>query len=269
MRKSAVVIPVFALIAGVIGFLLRRTEVNTAFDLTTGFAVRGAAVTTILIVVSIAVTVLAVAAGILISARLKAENDYAGAFAHGGFSYFAVSFALGIVWIAANVLYFFNVYAMDALSILDLIFVFLGVVAAISLMFLARGAYKGRGGGELALFSVVPSIFFCFWLILLYKNNAANPVVLRFSYQCLAIAGAALSYYFSAGFVFRKAVTGRMVFSYLVTIFFCAVVLADAVSLPVKIIFALTLVNAFVNAVVFLRNLRSKTEEEEAHPPAQ
>jgi hypothetical protein len=258
MRKSAVVIPVSALIAGFFGFLIRQMEVNTMFDVATGFAKRDSIVSTILIVMSVAVIALSVLAGSMLSRRMKAENIYSRAFEPRGFAYLAVSFILGVMWLAADIWYFIDVFGAGAMSVLNVIFVFLAAVSAISVIFLARGAYKGRDGGEMLLFSVIPPLFFCFWLIVLYKDNAADPVVLRFAYQCLAIAAAALSTYFSAGFVFRKSASGRTVFSFLVTIFFCAVVLADAVSLPVKIIFGVTMVGAFVNAVVFLRNLGGK-----------
>jgi hypothetical protein len=258
MRKSAVVIPAMGLVAGAIGYLVRQMEVNTMFDPATGFAKRDSVVSTILIVISIAVIALAVLAGILTSRRMAADNDYSRAFQPKGFTYLAVSFILGVVWLVADVWYFFDAYKSGDVSVLTVIFVFLAVVSAISVIFLARGAYKGRSSGEMLLFSVVPPLFFCFWLILLYKDNAANPVVLRFGYQCLAIAAAALSTYFSAGFVFGKSTVGRTAFSFLVTIFFCAVVLADTISLPLKLIYGLTIVMAFMNAVVFLRNLREK-----------
>jgi hypothetical protein len=128
------------------------------------------------------------------------------------------------------------------------------------MMFMARGAYKGRSGGELMMFSIIPPLFFCFWLILVYKDNVANPVILRFAYQCLALAAGALGAYFSAGFVFGKAAAGKTLFSFLVTIFFSAVVLADEMPTPAKIIYAVTLVGSFMNAVVLLRNLRGKYE---------
>lgn len=270
MRKSAVVIPALALIAGICGFLIRRVEINTAFEADTGFAVRGAPVTLALIAVSGAVIALAVLAGILASVRMKAENDYTRAFAPGSFLYLAVSSILGIAWLGADVLYFFSVYGQGGtiglagspiISILDIIFIFLAAVSALSVIFLARGAHKGRGGSDLLIFSVIPSVFFCFWLIILYKNNASNPVILSFAYQCLAIAAATLSFYFSAGFVYKKAATGKTLFSFLVTIFFCAVSIADNIGLPLKIMFGLMVLYAFMNAIVFLRNLKSKNEE--------
>ena len=271
MRKSAVVIPLLALVAGVIGFLIRQVEVTTAFEAGTGFAKRGEAITAVLIAVSVAAVVLAVAAGTLISRRRRAESDYSSVFSTRGMAYFALSLIMGIVWLAADAMYFLDVYnrtrettglfAMTGgFPILDAIFVFLAAVSAISVISLAWGARIGRGGTGMMIFSVIPSVFFSFWLILLYKNNASNPVILQYAYHCLAIAAAALSAYFSAGFVYKKVATGRMLFSYLVTIFFCTTVLADDITLPLKLIFAVAALGALVSCVVYLKNLKRKDE---------
>jgi hypothetical protein len=258
MRKSAVAIPIIALIAGAFGFLFRQMEINTAFERVTGFAKRGALSTTLLLVLSVLVIILATLFAVLTRNKYKAENDYSKAFAPKGFLYIGVSFILGLGWIIADVFYFLNKRAAAALTVIDFIWIFLAAVTAFSLVFLARGAYKGRSGTEMLLFSIVPPIFFCFWLIVLYKDNAANPVLLSYCFQCLAIAAATLSFYFSAGFVYKKAVTGRALFSFLITIYFCAVVLADTVILPVKVFFGIMLILHFIASVVFIRNLKQK-----------
>ncbi len=270
MRKSAVAIPLFALIAGAIGFVFRQMEVNTGFESATGFAKRDFQLTAILIGLSALVIVLAAVYAIITGRKLKAENDYSKAFAPRGFLYIGTSFVLGVCWLVAAVMYFIQkraagISAIESIptpsvAVIDYIFVFLAAVTAFSLVLMALGAYKGRSGTEMILFSLVPSIFYCFWLIIMYKDNAANPVLLSYAYQCIAVAAAALSAYFSAGYVYKKSVTGRTLFSFLVTIYFCSVVLADNVILPIKILFGVTMLLQFVNAVVFIRNLKQKED---------
>ncbi|NLA86521.1 MAG: hypothetical protein GX847_04400 [Clostridiales bacterium] len=254
MRKSAVAMPVFALVAGAFGFLIRRIEVNTAFEIATGFAKRDAWSTPVLIALSGFVIILAVLFALLTVTKFKAENDFSKAFAPRGFLYIGAMFILALGWLVTDVFYFLE--KRTDLTAIDIIWIFLAAVTALSLIFLARGAYKGRGGGEMHLFSIIPPIFFCYWLIILYKDNAANPVLLSYCYQCLAIAAAALSFYFSAGFVYKKSVTGRSLASFLVTIYFCAVVLAENTVLPLKIFYGITLLVQFINVIVFIRNLK-------------
>lgn len=258
MRKSAVVIPIMALVAGAFGFMVRQMEINTVFDSVTGFANRNSQVTFILICLSAAAIILAVAFGIYASYKYTAENSYARAFAPDGLLYMGVSFVLGLTWLVADVLYYVYLKGIGPVSVVDIIFIALSGLSAVSVLLMARGAYKGQNSPEMLLFGIIPPLFFSFWLIILYKNNAANPVLLSYCYQSLAIAAAALSFYFSAGFVFGKMVIARMTFSYLVTIYFGTVVLADNVGLPIKIIFGVAVAVAFINAVVFLRNLQHK-----------
>ena len=202
---------------------------------------------------------------------MRTAEDYNGVFATRSFGYLAVTVFLSVVWLVADVFYFLDSYGgytaavresalAVAFPILDVIFVFLAAVAAISFVFLALGAYRGRSGSETLVLSVIPSLFYSFWLILLYKNNAANPVILSYAYACLAIVAAALSTYFSAGFAYKKTATGKTLFSFLATIFFCTMVLADNIGLPLKLIFGATVLNAFANCVIYLKNLRGKDE---------
>lgn len=268
MRKSAVVIPILALVAGVLGFILRRTEVDTIFNPVTGLAGTDAPVTMLLIGLSVLVVLGAAAFAVAASRRHKAEPDYTRAFAPRGFLYLAVSFLLGLIWLASAVWYFVEkrAAAMSVMpagftgrvSLIDMIFTVLAALSAISVIILARGAYKGKGSSEMLLFSVIPPVFFCFWLVILYKDNAANPVLLAYCYQVLAIAAATLGYYFSAGFIFGKAVTGRAITSMLAAIYFCTVAIADGIGQPMKLMFGVTAVSMLMNAVVFLRNLKSR-----------
>lgn len=260
MRKSAVAIPVIALVVGVFGFLIRKMEINTAFESATGFAKRNASSTTILIFMSVAVIVLALAFAILAGRRFAAESDFTKAFAPKGFAYISISFVLGLAWLAADVFFLLDKQIATGIKVIDIIWALMAVLSAISVIFIARGAYRGKSGSELLLFTLIPPLFFCFWLIVLYKDNAANPVLLSYGYQCLAIAAAALSFYFTAGFIYKKPATGRSLFSFLITIYFCAVVIADDISLPLKAIFGITMIHQFVNTVVFIRNLQPKDE---------
>lgn len=258
MRKSAVAISILAMIAGVIGCLLRLTEIRYGFEEVTGFARSNYSVTVTLAVLSVIVIIGAVIVGVVLTGRMKAVDEFTRAFAPKSVLYIVTSLVLGCVWLIADILHYLQLNKSGALTVLDAIFLLLSLLSALSLIVVAMGAYKGKSGGGLLLLSMVPSLFYCFWLIVLYKNNASNPVVLQYSYESLAIAAAALSSYFVAGFVFKKAVTGKTIFSFIVTIFFCTLVLADSVSLPTKMIFGVTALNTFINTVVFLRNMVTK-----------
>jgi hypothetical protein len=258
MRKGVIFMPLAAFVAGVAGFFIRRSELNTVFNDGTGLAERNAPVSVILIALSVAAFIAFALISYFTASKYKAVNDYVHAFSPAGFSYLAIFFVLGFCWLASDIMYFLDIQSERMFSAIDIIFVVMSALSAVSIMFLARAAYRRREGAELLLFGVIPSVFLCFWLILLYKQNAANPVLLEYSYQTLAISAAALSFYFSAGFVFKKAAAGKQLLSMLLTVYFGMVVLADNTGIPLKVMFAVLIVSQLVNMAVFLKNLKSK-----------
>ncbi len=258
MRKSAVIMPLAFLLTGIIGFFIRRWELDTVIDNATGLAEKNAPVTVLLIGISVAVILAAMLTAILTSVRTKADREYARAFKPGSFLYVGLSFFLGLGWIVAIVLQYFSLRSTGIITIIDWIFMLLAVLSAISVVILAMGAYTRRTGAGMLVFSIIPSLFFCFWLIILYKDNAKNPVLIDFCYQSLAIAASALSFYFSAGYAYKKASPGWTVFSFLTSIFFCIVVLADSIGLPIKLMFGIIAIVSWINANAFIGNLKSK-----------
>ena len=109
--------------------------------------------------------------------------------------------------------------------------------------------------------SVVPTLFVCFWLILMYRQNASNPVLLDYIYKCLALVTSALSFYFTSGFLYGKPAPGKAIFTYFAAIYFCTVTLADDHPLSIKIIyFAMIAVN-IVHSSMLLKNLKRKRTE--------
>jgi hypothetical protein len=261
MRKSAVMMPLAFLLAGVLGLFVRRWELDTVFDSATGLTARYAPVTLLLIGLSAAALVLSAVLGIVVASRHKAEPEYGRAFKPGSFRYVGASFIFGLGLLAAVVLQYFRRSATGIVTIIDWIFLLLAALTAVSVILLAMGAYTRRRGGRMILFSIIPPLFFCFWLIVLYKDNAKNPVLLDYCYQSLAIAASALSFYFGAGYVFKKPAVGWTVFSNLITVFFCVLVLADNVGLPLRLIFGIVALVAWINANAFIRNLKPKDEK--------
>ena len=83
MRKSAVIMPLAFLLTGIIGFFIRRWELDTVIDNATGLAEKNAPVTVLLIGISVAVILAAMLTAILTSVRTKADREYARAFKTG------------------------------------------------------------------------------------------------------------------------------------------------------------------------------------------
>lgn len=110
----------------------------------------------------------------------------------------------------------------------ELAFFILSAASAISAALVAHGAYIGRTGGFCRFLSIIPPIFFSYWMILLYRIHASDPVIVNYGYECLAIAAAAMSFYFLAGYLYGKSEPGKTLFCMVMTVFLCGAVSADA-----------------------------------------
>ena len=204
MRKSAF-LPWLALALGAVGALIRRTELNTVFDPSSGLPKSGAGVTVALIVLTAAAIAGAVAAGVIYSKSFTAAAGYSEAFKTKSYLVFMLKALAGIAVIVTDIL--LSRSDTDIIGLTGMakwIFVLLLALAGFGLSVMAYCSYTMRGSSFLQLGSVMPALLFCYWMVALYRINAGNPVLLDYAYPCLALAAGALSAYYSAGFAFGK-----------------------------------------------------------------
>lgn len=226
MRKLSIPVPLVAALCAIGGFFLRRHESAVVYD-ASGFPIRGAAATVSLAALSVAVLLAAAAAGILISRRLAPREEYGRAFGRG-LAAMGLEVVLGLLLIYGAVL-----YLQGGSGGVRLVFAALQALTGVSLMVLARGAYTAKEGG-LLLFSAIPPVFLCLLLILIYRANSANPILISYCYKILAAASAALCTYYEAGFIYGKPQGSKMIFSLIISVYFCGVTLADTAAAPAE-----------------------------------
>ena len=256
MRKTAGVLPFAALVLGAGGFFLRRVELKTAFE-PSGFAIPGATVTVALVALTAAALIFAAITGLAVRARYQSAPLYERAYRSGGAALLAGCLA-GLAFLIGTALYLYEAVSGGSAGIFDLVFAALAAISGFSLILLARAAFTGRFGGGLSYLSVFPALFFCLWLIAIYRENAPNPVILSYAYQITAACACAFVYYISAGCAFGKAYAGKMAFGHLAAVFFCAVALADPLPLWTKLFFGASLVFSLATGVSFFKNLSPK-----------
>ena len=254
MRKFAAAMPILALVAGVIGFFLRRRELATVFDDVTGLAQRSAPVSLALIGLVAAAVIIFLVFSITAFGG-KAARGQMSSLRHTGPINLAVLLVLGAAWLVSAVMYYLNIRAAGEFPMVETYFAALSALSGLSVAALAFAEYRSERGSVRLLLSVIPALFMCFWLVLLYKQNAANPVLLSYCYQCLAILTSALSFYFAAGYVFGKAAPGKTIFSFLITIFFCCIALADNLATELKAVFAIVIIMQLLNSMMLIKKL--------------
>lgn len=258
MRRLAVVAPFIALLAGVTGFYLRLTELEDVFDVNTGLPEPGSKITISLIALTLALLLACLVFTIRTGRKHSAQQGFDNAYGTDVLAYPFVFTLFGIIWLGATLKYFLESRSAADLSASMLYFTVLSALAALSCMLLAVEMYQDPRRKSTLVLSVVPILFMCFWLIVMYKQNATNPVLLSYCYYCLAIMASTLSFYYTAGFVFKKPAPGKTIFAYLASIYFCLVTLADEHPVSIKLIFAAVVAVNVVYSSMLIRNLRPK-----------
>jgi hypothetical protein len=263
MRKNAVLASVSALVLSAAGFIIRRAQLATGYE-PSGLPVRGAAVSTAMTALTAVVIIAALAAAIIVKIRSKPIPGYKNAFADVGLSYFLLILLVGVAWIVASALHYMSLRAAAPVPTVDAVFCILSALSALSVILLAYSSYTGRKFGMSLIFTIVPELFFCLWLVLLYRANQTNPVLSKYVYECLAIASSTISFYSVTAYAYGKTVPGLAIFGFSTSIFFCGATLSDNLATPLKIIFAAVLVCQTANLARFTRNLQSSSENSAA-----
>ena len=258
MRLSSIFMPFFTLMAGAAGFYLRLVEVMDVFDARTGLPRRGAPITFALIAFSIAFFVVVLVFSIRTTMKHKAPNGFENTFGTDPLTYPIAFSVIGVIWLGATAKHFIDLRAVGPLQAVELIFIVMSALSAISVAFFAIEMYQDPRSKLKFTLSIVPSLFMCFWLIYLYRQNASNPVLLSYCYQCLAVITSALGFYFTSGFVYNKPAPGKAMFSYFAAAYFCFVTLADKHTLSIRLIIASLIVVNLLHASMLIRNLRWK-----------
>ena len=259
MRFFSFLLPFLSLGAGISGYYIRSIELATVFDPVTGLAQRDAFISMVLIGVSCFVFLVTIIFSIRASIRYTVAADYDNAFGTDSFTYPAIYTAIGTVWLVATLVYFFGYYVMGDDDLIIRIFSISSASAAIFLIIFSLEVYKNPRRKFLSFLSVIPTLFMCLWLILVYRDNASNPVLFSYAYKILAIVFAAMGCYFSSSFAIGKPVIGKAIVSYVGAIYFCVLTLADDYPMSMKFILSAIAFMSIFNLASLLWNLQKKS----------
>ena len=222
-KNSLKIIP--ALVGGIIAFFLRRRQLSVIFSSGTGLAARGKAISWILILFCAAFAVYT-----LLSAGRCRVSEKARPFGFGTAGK-TLSLLAGLLLIVSGgfVAVVLGKREADVLILLLGIFALLAGLAAAGL-----GLWQKAGASLRSLFSAVPALFFCVWLIVFYRQNANDPALWSFGPQALAIAASALAWFYAAGYEFGKPDGKKTHFFCQLSVFLSVGIMADTLTLPVR-----------------------------------
>ena len=285
MRKE-IVLPSLAVGGGIVGLLLRRWELATAFEADTGLVTPNMPSTWALIIWS---AVLAVVFILLCRGKHRPfAGGYDAAFAAKGNTVYVTAMVLGgFLLLASAVLNYMGIPAAYAEAVAAVragnaqgtpLFAvlpraILGALAAVSffcVLSTGRNNYRGEGKGKFSFPLLAPAYMGCIWLIAAYQVRAGDPVRQDYIYELFAIISSLLGLYFMAGFSFERAKVFRSSLFSLLGVYFSLVTLADGHELYVVLLYGFCILSLTANVTALLANdarpepraRRSHSEEE-------
>ena len=285
MRKE-IVLPSLAVGGGIVGLLLRRWELATAFEADTGLVTPNMPSTWALIIWS---ALLAAAFILLCRGKHRSfAGGYDAAFAAKGNTVYITAMVLAaFLLLASAVLNYMGIPAAYAEAVAAaragnaqgtplfnvLPRAILGALAAVSffcVLSTGRHNYRGEGTGKFSFPLLAPAYMGCIWLIAAYQVRAGDPVRQDYIYELFAIISSLLGLYFMAGFSFERAKVFRSSLFSLLGVYFSLVTLADGHELYVVLLYGFCILSLTANVTALLANdarpepraRRSHSEEE-------
>lgn len=257
MRKEAGLMCVFTCVMGALGLFLRWIQNNNVFEPETGLAQRGSAWSGLLVAVCV-ITALGILGFVANLRGHKTETQYRTALRGKTILYPALAGVLGAVMLVGAVM-LLTTAGDQPFPGLQRVLAVLAAACGACLPLLAVGPKKDSDGSMMCLGSFVPVVFLCFWLIVSYKENSANPVVWAYCIEILAISAAIMAYYYTAGFAFEKPRPLSTIYFCLLGAFFSMTTLADTRPVSKQLFFVAIAVMLLAFAFVLVSNMTRRS----------
>lgn len=228
------IVPIAALVLGLVGAALRLWVLSTAFEPATGLPLEGAVSPWVLLVFSVA------AGGILLflsQGKPRQELDGDTAFAARGDMVYMTLMTAGALLVLVSAVYGMFAFAAKAqMSPLRIVLVVAQVPVTVSMLLVGQNNYRCLGKGKESFAVLIPAYAGCLWLVEAYREHTADPVLLDYMYLLMAIIALVLGIYFQAGFSFGRGKLPRTVFFSTLGIYLGCVALADGYDLSTSLL---------------------------------
>ena len=247
-----VILPVLlTLAAGQGGWLLRRWELASAFD-ADGLPIPGAPASVCLILLSVCLAlVLAVAC---LRPQPLQKDLGPGICAGKNWAYLVFCALAAAHLLIAGLRGLKDELLWGAPRILHLLLWALCILSFFCVLSAALTGFRGKSRKYNAML-LAPAYTFCVWLVVVYQQQSAEPVVLVYVYELLAIICALIAFYFAAGLSFGNPRPRFYVLFALLSIYFGMVTLADNHDLSAQLLLCFSLLYHMANTAVLLRRM--------------
>lgn len=223
--KKQIWLPALAWVGGAAGFVLRRWELNTAYD--PGARLMSVTVSGVLLTALMAV----LAAVFLLGCRKmgrRSGRDWLYAPSAG---YAMVALAGGLVMLIAGGLSLWQLYAGGERSMMALLASVLLVLGGAMAAGASPKIYRGYWSDGLPILLMGPAFAALLWLVCVYQQHARQPEVQLYAWQLLSAVAIVLALYGQASLALDKGSASRTCVYGLLAVAMTPAALADGVGL--------------------------------------
>lgn len=258
MRKFAVGAALLALIAGGVGYVLRYQYFERAVEADTGLPVFSSPSLLTMVYYTAFIIVLAFVLAYIARRSFDVHENYREVIAPINLFYLCCMAAVFVLLLASGAISIVQAVSADTIDYIVLIRAVFIVMTGISLFGMTYEASNKKDSRGSLVFSIIPEIAITFWLLIYYRSNQINPIILSYVYYALALAASAFGFYFTAGYVYGRCAPLRLIFSYSTAVYFLIMSLADDIPLTDKLCFIGLALFFTVNLSRFVGNLLPK-----------
>lgn len=260
MKKTAIIFTSVTAALGAVGAALHSMEIRTAIDPGNGLAVRFAPITVCMTIVAILAMVIIFALTFLIKGR-STEPVYHVAFAQKTPAALIITALAGAAMIAGAYICFRSGVGYRSSDRLALILAIFAALSGVSCTALCIMAYLKKNGIEFMLCTSVIVLFHCLWLVVSYLEKSADPAMINYVYDYLAICASAVAGYYTAGYAFGSSRPKRTLALSMAAAFFCLTAMPTALTSSFSIFYGASAVYQLVNVFLLANNLQRSPNE--------
>lgn len=228
MRKNALVICCVTCVFGAFGAFFRWLMDLTGFEADTGLYISGTVWSWAVLLEAAAffIVLLIIVLGLKRRTGAALPAEYADAMG-GTTAVFRPMYILLTVLLAGGALALLISAGEDAYPTFQRLLALLGVLGAVGFLLMMTAAERQSRSVRACLGATLLIVFYCFWLIVSYRENAASSVVWGYAPEILALAAALVAVYYVAGVPFGRPKPFAAVFFSQLAAFLCILTLPD------------------------------------------
>jgi len=236
MKQLAIKVSGSAAVLSAFGFSARWLQNITIFEEETGLAKSGA-FSSWLVVLLILGSAIGLGIVLIPTLTLGVSDNPAADVRSDSRIYKAVCAAAGGAICISGALMLLN-SGSQTFPTLQRVLAILAIFTGGSIIYIGAKGKEDADSPLSCLFTLIPVLFGCFWIIVSYKNHSANPVVWQYAIEILAVCAVTIAMYLIAGFVYCRPRIFATALVNAVAALLCFMALGDTIDTVYQIIFA-------------------------------